>query len=69
MLQGFGFISVQCGATDVYFSFGALCEQYLPRKGDRVRLTAIEVNGKGSKWRAIRVEPAREMDRLMCLNR
>ena len=58
------------GSIDIYFAFGALHENYTPQRGDNVKVAAIEVSGKGkTNWRAIRVEPAREVDKLACLHR
>ena len=67
--QGYGFISAYVGSSGIYFAFGALCEHYTPRKGDRVKVTAVEVSGSKNNWRAIIVEPAREIDKLACLQR
>ena len=58
------------GPTDIYFAFGALCRNYTPQRGDNVKVAAIEVSGKSkTNWRAVRVEPAREVDKLACLHR
>ena len=53
--------SVGCGHgyinTDIFFMFGSCRQNYVPRKGHTVRVTAIESNQGNSKWRAIKVEP------------
>ncbi len=69
VLQGFGFISSTHVNSDVYFTFSALYEGYIPRRGDKVNVVAIEVSGTKSQWRAIRIEPTYQIDKQACLNR
>ncbi len=69
VLQGFGFISSSQVNSDVYFTFSVLHEGYIPRRGDKVDVVAIEVSGSKSQWRALRIEPSYQIDKQDCLNR
>lgn len=54
MSSGFGYID-----QEVFFTIGVCPRGFRPRRGDVVKVTAIESQQRSAVWRAIKVEPKR----------
>lgn len=56
VFPGYGYIN-----EEVYFTFGACVRGYRPCRGDDVQVTAVESTQGKCKWRAVHVEPKRNL--------
>lgn len=52
--SGFGYVD-----EEVFFTIGVCPRGFRPRRGDVVKVTAIESHQRNAAWRAIKVEPRR----------